>query len=200
MIGRSAAVLSCEYLQHVAAGMYFSGKQRMTAVLQTERLILRRLSTDDAAFILTLLNEPSWLQFIGDKGIRALDDARNYILQGPLQMYARLGFGLWLVELKAGNIPIGLCGLIKRDSLGDVDIGFAFLPHYWRQGYAFESAAATLSHGASEFGLRRLVAIVSPGNVASERLLEKLGFSFERMIRLAADADAIKLYTRSLPG
>lgn len=168
-------------------------------ILQTERLTLRELSTDDAPFILGLVNEPSWLQFIGDRGIRTVEAARDYIAQGPMAMYARLGFGLWLVELKDGLTPIGLCGLIKRDTLADVDIGFAFLPRYWGQGYAYESAAATLSYGVRQCGMKRVLAIVSPGNVPSDRLLGKLGFSFERMIRLSDESPEIKLYLKSLP-
>lgn len=169
------------------------------SVIETPRLLLGRLSADDAPFILQLVNEPSWLQFIGDKGIRTLDAARDYIVQGPMEMYARLGFGLWLVQLKSNTVPIGLCGLVKRDSLNDVDIGFAFLPQYWHQGYALESAAATLSFGQSAYGLSRILAIVSPGNVRSDRLLGKLGFHFERMVRLAPDDPEIKLYVWGSP-
>ncbi len=97
-------------------------------VLSTERLILRRLTTGDAEFIFELLNDPDFLRFIGDKGVRSLDDARGYILSGPVASYAQHGFGLWLVELKGSNTPVGICGLLKRDALDDVDIGFAFLP------------------------------------------------------------------------
>ncbi|MFW5437641.1 GNAT family N-acetyltransferase [Paenibacillus apiarius] len=113
-------------------------------VLKTDRLILRWLTTDDAEFMLELLNNPSWLEFIGDKGVRTVEDARDYILKGPVDMYARLGFGLYLTERKADGVPIGICGLIKRDSLEDVDIGFAFLPRLWAKGYAYESASAKL--------------------------------------------------------
>jgi RimJ/RimL family protein N-acetyltransferase len=167
-------------------------------ILETARLALRQLSTGDAPFIRQLVNEPSWLRFIGDKGIRTIEDARNYILKGPVDMYARLGFGLWLVELKAGNIPIGICGLIKRESLEDIDLGFAFLPAYWRKGYAFESASATISYGRERLGLQRVVAIMSPDNYASGQLLEKLGFRFERRIRLSSDAPEINLYAAAI--
>jgi RimJ/RimL family protein N-acetyltransferase len=109
-------------------------------------------------------------------------------------MYARFGFGLWLVTLKEGLVPIGICGLIKRETLEDIDIGFAFLPAYWRRGYAFESASATMAHGRKVFGLKRIVAVMSPDNNASHCLLEKLGFRFERMIRLSSNAPEIKLY------
>ena len=163
-------------------------------ILDTERLVLQELCADDAGFILQLVNEPAWLRFIGDKGIKTLEAARDYIQKGPREMYARLGFGLWLVKLKEGNVPIGICGLIKRESLEDIDIGFAFLPAYWRRGYAFESASATMAYGIKRFGLKRIVAIMAPGNHASDRLLEKLGFRFERMVRLSSGEPEIKLY------
>ena len=110
-------------------------------VLETERLRLRRLTVDDAAFILELVNDPSWLRFIGDRGVRNLDDARSYILKGPVASYEKHGFGLWLVELKAEATPIGICGLLQRDTLPDVDIGFALLPQFCGQGYAVRGRA-----------------------------------------------------------
>jgi RimJ/RimL family protein N-acetyltransferase len=167
-------------------------------VLETDRLNLRWLSTDDAEFILDLLNEPSFLQFIGDKGVRTIDDARDYILNGPVDMYNRLGFGLYLTELKDGGVAIGICGLIKRDALEDVDIGFAFLPKFWGRGYAYESAAAVMAYGKTVLGLNRIVAITSPDNYASGRLLEKLGLRFERMIRLSKDASGVRLFTADI--
>jgi ribosomal-protein-alanine N-acetyltransferase len=160
-------------------------------VLETARLTLRQLTPEDAPFILELVNEPSWLQFIGDKGVRTLDDARGYIQNGPMDMYARLGFGLYLVQRKDGT-PMGICGLIKRPTLEDVDIGFAFRPQFWGQGYARESAAAVLDQGRDAFKLKRVVAITSPGNVSSIRLLEKLGFKFERDLQLSP-GDPVKL-------
>lgn len=167
-------------------------------VLETDRLILRRIAVDDAAFILGLMNEPSWLQYIGDRGVRTLDDARDYILKGPVDMYGRLGFGLYLVALKDSHTPIGICGLLRRDTLEDVDIGFAFLPGYWGQGYAYESASAVLAYGRRSLGLGRVLAITSPDNYRSIKLLEKMGFAFDRMARLTADAPDSKLFA-SLP-
>jgi RimJ/RimL family protein N-acetyltransferase len=163
-------------------------------VLETNRLVLRWISTDDAEFILELLNEPSWIQFIGDKGVRTLEDARNYILKGPFEMYARLGFGLYLVELKEGGIPIGISGLIKRDALEDVDIGFAFLPRFWAKGYAYESASAVMEYGKDVIGLNRIVAITSPNNHSSAKLLEKLGLQFERMVKFSNDSQEVRLF------
>jgi RimJ/RimL family protein N-acetyltransferase len=163
-------------------------------VLETERLILRRLTVDDDAFIFELLNDPAWLRFIGDKGVRTPEDARDYIRKGPMAMYERVGFGLFLTERKGDGVPIGLCGLIKRDSLEDVDLGFAFLSEFWKQGYAYESASATLAYGKDAFGLKRIVAIVSPDNARSTRLLEKLGMTFLKTVKLAQDDDNVSLY------
>ena len=111
-------------------------------ILETDRLILRQLSTEDAAFILELVNEPSFIQNIGDRGVRTLEDARAYILRVAISSYEKNGFGLYLVELKDSGQSIGMCGLIKRDGLEDVDIGYAFLPRFWLKGYAVEAAAA----------------------------------------------------------
>ena len=116
-------------------------------VLETERLALRRLTLDDAEFIFRLVNEPSWLRFIGDKNVRNLDDARNYLRTGPLDMYERFGFGMFLVERKHDGVAVGACGLLKRDTLPDPDIGYAFLPEYWGKGYALEAASAVLEYG-----------------------------------------------------
>lgn len=163
-------------------------------LIETERLALRELVPADAAFILELVNDPSWLRFIGDKGVRNLDDARAYIANGPTASYARFGFGLWLVEHKAEGAPIGLCGLLKRDALDDVDIGYALLPQYAGQGYAFEAAAATVRYATNDLQLPRLVAIVSPDNRASIKLLEKVGLRFEKTIRMSEDGPATALY------
>jgi RimJ/RimL family protein N-acetyltransferase len=156
-------------------------------VIETERLALRRLTADDAAFVRELVNEPSWIRFIGDRGVRTLEDARAYLEKGPLAMYRRHGFGLWVVEVRETGEATGLCGLIKRDALEDVDIGFAFLPRFWRRGYALESARAVLAYGRETLELQRIVAITSPDNDASIRLLEKIGLHFEQTIELAGE-------------
>ena len=163
-------------------------------VLETDRLILRHQTIEDAAFILELLNDPSWIQYIGDRGVRTIDDARGYILKGALDMYARLGFGFYLTELKEGGIPIGICGLVKRDFLEDVDVGFAFLPKFWGKGYAFEAASAVMGYTQSVLGLKRIVAITSEDNHASSKLLEKLGLHFEGVIRYAGTDEEVRLY------
>jgi RimJ/RimL family protein N-acetyltransferase len=163
-------------------------------VLETERLRLRRLREDDAAFILELVNEPAWLRFIGDKGVRTLDDARAYLEKGPLASYERFGFGLYLVELKASGTAVGICGLIRRDTLSDVDLGFAFLSRFHGNGYARESAAAALEYGRDALGLDRIVAITLPENHASIRVLERVGFALERRIMMSGDSEEIALY------
>ena len=156
-------------------------------ILETERLILCKLSKSDAAFILELLNDASFLRFIGDKGVRNLDDARQYILTGPIESYERLGFGLYLTKLKDGGVPIGICGLVKRESLKDVDVGFAFLAKFRGKGYAFESASAVLTHAKTVLGLNRIVAVTYPDNYDSIRVLKKLGLRFEKMVKLSSD-------------
>ena len=167
-------------------------------VLETDRLTLRYLTLADAGFILQLLNEPSFIRFIGDRGVRTVDDARKYILQGPIASYERFGFGLYLTEITATGAPVGICGLLKRDTLPDADIGFAFLGPFWRQGYAFESAAAVITYGKDELGQERILAITSPENNASIKLLEKLGFTFEEVTKLSEDAPEVNLFALDL--
>ena len=150
-------------------------------VLETDRLFIRPFVASDADFIVELVNDPAWLLYIGDKNIRSRDDAARYIEDGPRAMYRRAGFGLSLVALKDGT-PIGMCGLIRRADLEDVDLGFAFLPRYRRSGYAFEAAQSVLSHGRRVLRLARIVAITVPANVASINLLQKLGFAREKSI------------------
>ncbi|MBP8000381.1 MAG: GNAT family N-acetyltransferase [Chloroflexi bacterium] len=163
-------------------------------ILTTKRLVLRHLTVDDAPFILELLNEPSFIQNIGDRGVHSLDDARAYLQNGPLASYERHGFGLYCVELQASGAAIGMCGLIRRDTLPDVDVGYAFFPRYWGQGYAFEAAAAALTYGRDYLGLPRVIAIVSPGNTASINVLQKLGLKFDRMISWSEDGTELKVF------
>jgi RimJ/RimL family protein N-acetyltransferase len=167
-------------------------------VAQTERLLLRWLTPGDADFIRELVNEPSWIEYIGDKGVRTPEDATRYIEDGPCAMYQRYGYGLCLVASKKLHKPIGICGLIKRETLDDVDIGFAFLPRYWGQGYAFEAATAIMSYGRQVLGLSRLVAILSRNNERSRKLLEALGFAFERIVAMPAGAEEVLLYAAAL--
>jgi len=164
-------------------------------VLETDRLVLRWIDVDDAAFILELLNDPSFIRFIGDKGVRELEAARNYILTGPIASYKQFRFGLYATVLKETPAPIGICGILKRDTLPHPDIGFAFLPAYWNKGYAYEASAAVLEHARNNLGIDRVLAITTPDNDASVRLLVKLGLRFDRLIKLSTDADEVKLFT-----
>lgn len=166
----------------------------MTSPRDTERLHLRELDAGDASFILALVNDPSWLRHIGDKGVRDLDGARAYIANGPVASYARFGFGLWCVTLKSDATPIGMCGLIKRDTLPDVDIGYALLPQFCGRGLALEAARAVMDHAEHVARLPRVVAIVSPENAASIALLEKIGLRFERSLRMTPDGPDTSLY------
>lgn len=163
-------------------------------IVESERLSLRRLNAGDAEFILELLNDPSFIHNIGDRGVRTVDDARRYIANGPAASYEKFGFGLYLVQIKESGIPIGICGLLKRESLEDVDVGFAFLPGFRRKGYAFESAAAVMQYGRDVLGLNRIVAITAPANEGSIRVLEKLGLRFEKMVDLPGHDRSSKLF------
>lgn len=163
-------------------------------VIETERLMLRRLSTDDAGFIFELLNEPSFLRYIGDRGVKNIEDARRYILVGPVASYERNGFGLYMVELKESRVPVGMCGLIKREGLPAPDIGFAFLPAHWSKGYAVESASSVVAYARDALGLKRILAITTQDNDSSINVLRKIGLRFERLIRLSEDEPELNLF------
>ncbi|MFN8413652.1 MAG: GNAT family N-acetyltransferase [Anaerolineales bacterium] len=170
----------------------------MMNTLETERLHIREFTTDDADFIFELLNDPSFIKNIGDRNIRSVEDAQRYILNGPVTSYAKNGFGLGLVILKSTGESIGMCGLIKRDALENVDIGYAFLPKYWHNGYAVESAMAMKNFAKDVVKLKHLVAIVDPANQDSIRVIEKIGLHFEKMIRLSEDDIELKLFSTHL--
>ena len=161
--------------------------------LDTKRLRIREFTKQDAAFIVKLLNEPAFIQHIADKGVRSLKDAERYLEEGPMASYGKFGFGLWHVALKKTGLPIGMCGLLKRDYLEDVDIGFAFLADHWRKGYALEAASAVMAHATGCLGLEKLVAIVGKDNARSVSLLGKLDFRFERYIRLPDETTDVML-------
>ena len=167
-------------------------------VTQTERLTLRRLTPQDAEFMLEVLNDPSFLRFIGDRGVRTVEQSRDYILKGPADSYERLGYGMYLTELKDSHVPIGLCGLVKRNYLQEADIGFAFLPAFWSKGYAFEAARAVMTHARQDVSLPRLLAITSQDNVASIAMLRKLGFAFERLVQAPGETIPINLFSAQL--
>lgn len=166
-----------------------------TLVLETARLRLRRLTTDDAAFVLELLNDPSFIRNIGDRGVRDVESARRYVTDGAVASHGRHGYGMDVVELRSTGESAGLCGLVRRDYLDDPDIGYAFLPRFTGRGYALESAAAVLAHARGALGLPRVLAIVSPENEPSRRLLSKIGLRYERMITPPGEDTAIQLFT-----
>ncbi|SEW34374.1 Protein N-acetyltransferase, RimJ/RimL family [Chitinophaga sp. YR573] len=166
-------------------------------ISETERLSINELTVQDAPFVLTLLNTPTWLRFIGDRGIKNLDEARNYLLNGPIASYKRLGFGLYLIKLKEGDIPVGMSGLIKRDGLDDVDVGFALHPDYTGKGYAFEATAAVMTYAREVLKLNMVVAITTEDNTHSISLLQKIGLHYKKMVTLPGNQKEYMLF--SLP-
>jgi RimJ/RimL family protein N-acetyltransferase len=162
--------------------------------IETSRLKLRWLEFSDADFIFQLVNDPQWLRFIGDKQVNDLDGARRYIDDGPRAMYRQFGFGLNRVALKDGNTPIGICGLLQRETLPQPDLGFAFLPGFRGQGYAREAADAILQHAFLILRQSQVAAIVNPDNHSSINLLNKLGFCTEKQIQIEPNPECIDLY------
>lgn len=163
-------------------------------VLETQRLRLRHLTPDDAPFMLTLLNDPSFLANIGDKGIRTLEQARRFLLDSHIASYARHGYGHYLVERKDTGEPIGTCGLINRSFIGEIDIGFAYLPASWSRGYATEAARAVMDHAQRILAIEGIVAVVPPHNRGSIRVIEKLGLRLAGQTRFAEDGEWLHLY------
>lgn len=167
--------------------------------LETERLVLRRLSLDDADLMLAVWNDPGFIRNVGDRGVRTLEQARDAMRAGALQLYADFGYGPYAVTLKSNGERIGICGLFRRENLEHPDIGFAILPDYRGQGLAGEAAFAVRDYALDDLALESLTAIVSPGNAPSIALIEKLGLAFDRMITMPGDDEAIRLY-RTQPG
>lgn len=165
-------------------------------ILETERLILREASLDDDAFVLELLNQHSFKKYIGDRGVRDLDKAREYIQRTYIDSYRANGFGLYIVEMKTNATPIGVCGFVTRPSLPDPDIGFAFLPEFEKQGFAFEAASAAMKYGRENLKLKRVLAITTLDNKASGRLLAKVGLVYEHDVELAGET--LKLFSCDL--
>ena len=168
-------------------------------ILETERTILREVTKDDAEFVLDLLNQASFIRYIGDRNVRTLQQARDYIESRFTASYKKFGFGMWAVVLKETKSLAGICGFVKRDSLPEADIGFAFLPQFERKGYAFESAAAALRYGKSVLNFKHTLAITSKDNESSGKLLSKLDFKFERLIALPGGNEEVKLFSYSPP-
>ena len=166
----------------------------MQQILETERLILREFNPDDAPFIVNLLNSPGWLQFIGDRNVKTEVAAKKYLLNGPMKSYEKNEYGLYLVEIKQGHIPVGMCGIINRDGLPTPDIGFAFLPEYNGLGYAYEIAKGTMKYATDHLKLPVISAITVAGNSRSVRLLEKIGLRFNKVIVLPGTEEELLLY------
>lgn len=169
----------------------------MSDAFETERLLIRKFQPEDAVFVYALLNSPGWLQFIGDRNIKTLNDAAAYI-DGLSSHYNKYGFGPYLVALKENSLPIGMCSLIKREVLEDVDIGFALLPEFAGKGYAFEAAKGTYNFAKTILGLKQLAAITNTDNIPSINLLKKLGFSHVRNIVLPDETEAVCLFTDNI--
>jgi len=165
----------------------------MTEILETDRLILRQFELTDAKFIVELVNSPGWIEFIGDRNIRTEEAASNYLQNGPMKSYRENGFGLCMVELKDGT-PIGMCGILRRDTLENPDIGFSFLPKFTGMGYAFEIANATINYAKNRLNLKTILAITVPNNKRSRHLLEKIGLMFIKTIYTSVDNEELMLY------
>lgn len=164
-------------------------------ILETERLVLREIEEDDAEFVLDLLNQPSFIKYIGDRGVRNVEQSREFIESRYRKSYSDHGYGLYAVIRKADGTPVGMCGFVRRDSLPDADIGFAFLPQHERQGYGYESASAVMKYGRDVLGFTNVLAITSQDNDVSGRLLEKIGLRFDRLIQLPPDNEVLKLFS-----
>jgi RimJ/RimL family protein N-acetyltransferase len=163
-------------------------------ILQTERLKIRKLNLDDAHFIVQLLNSPGWLNYIGDRGVRTEEDAIGYLQNGPMLSYEKNGFGLYLVELLETGDPIGMCGILKRDSLEHPDLGFAFLPEFMGKGYAYEAANAVVKYAKGQLRIETLLAITMPENLTSIKLLEKVGMKYHGMVKSPYGKGNLNLY------
>ena len=166
----------------------------MEIIIETQRLILRKFTIDDAAFMLELLNTPDWLRFIGDRNVRTLEEAEQYLLNGNIRSYQEYGFGFYVVVIKETQESIGICGIVKREGLEDVDIGFAFFEQFMGMGYGYESSSAVLNYALNDLKIKRIVAIVDPENVVSIALIKKIGMQFEKMIQLSHKDTELMLF------
>ena len=170
----------------------------MLKILETKRLILREVSAGDAEFMLDLLNQPSFIKYIGDRNVRTTAEAEEFIETRYRQSYRDNGFGLYAVELKDSAEVIGICGFVKRDTLPEPDIGFAFLPQFCGQGFAVESAAGSMKYGEETLGFTKVLAITTQNNESSGKLLEKIGFKFVESVKMPHDEDELKLFSWSI--
>jgi RimJ/RimL family protein N-acetyltransferase len=165
-----------------------------TFKLETERLTMRRLTLEDADLMLAVWNDPAFFQYVGDRGIRTLEQAEETLLNGAFKLYEEHGYGPFRLALKAGDVAIGTCGLFRREGHDHPDIGWSVLPEFGRRGYAYEAASAVLDYAQSELSLTRVLAFISPENTPSIGLAEKIGLRFERLTRLVGEDDYVGLY------
>jgi len=171
---------------------------RRNGFLETQRLFLRRVTLEDADLMLAIWNDAAFLHYVGDRGVRTVEEARSAMTEGALRLYEQFGYGPYCVVRKSDDKRIGICGLFRRENLEDPDIGFALLPSYCGAGLASEAAEAVVAHARDDLGIEILTAIVSPDNAASIALIEKLGLSFERGITMPGEHDEISLYSMKL--
>ena len=169
--------------------------ENLNYTFETDRLRLRPFNLNDSLFIIQLLNSPGWLEFIGDRNVKTEDQAKNYLIKGPILSYRQNGFGLSMVELKTDTIPIGMCGILKRESLENPDIGFAFLPEFNGQGYAYEIALATLTYASVHLNMPVVWAITVSANASSIKLLEKIGMRYKNKFSFPNEKEELLLYS-----
>jgi RimJ/RimL family protein N-acetyltransferase len=170
-------------------------KLSFVQILETKRLILRETTVDDAEFMLDLLNQPSFIKYIGDRNVRTIDESKEFIETRYRQSYRDNGFGLYVVEAKDTNKPVGICGFVKRDTLPAPDIGFAFLPQFCGQGFAVESAEGSMKYGEEVLGFTKVLAITTQNNESSGKLLFKVGFNFVELVKMPHDEEELKLFS-----
>ena len=166
-------------------------------ILETQRFILRKITLDDAPFVLEILNDPSFIANIGDRNVRTLEDAKNYIQERMFKSYQDFGFGMWAVVVKSEKIIAGMAGLVKRPTLEDIDIGFAFLPAFFGKGFATECALGVRDYAKNKLKMKRLVGITSPHNTASMNVLKKIGMTYEKDVEVVPK-DIVKLFGMNL--
>lgn len=167
-------------------------------IAETERLLIEKFTLNDASFFKALVNTPHWIKYIGNRNTKTLEDAEERIKSGHLESYKTNGFGFYKLILKEKNIPIGTCGLIKRDELKHVDIGFAFLEDYERQGFGYEASIAIMELAKEKFNIKKLLAITAPYNIGSIKLLEKLSFRYEKRVKPFEDDEELLLFAKDL--
>jgi len=167
----------------------------IVVIAETPRLRIRHLTAEDAAFTCQLLNQPSFIENIADRGVRTEVDALHYLAEGPIKSYRQHGYGLFLVEDCNSYVPLGFCGLLYRNNLQEIDIGFAFIPQCWGKGYAFEAASAVLHFGYDKLKLKRIVGLTTAGNTASIKVLHRLGMRFEKTVQMQPSEEFVQLYS-----